>query len=91
MPEVYMQIEWPDGEADRVYSPSSVIRDFFEEGEAIPVAEFEARITEALERAGERVREVYGMECASAQQELRRLRTAVQEAAEGDPVQIKQV
>jgi uncharacterized repeat protein (TIGR04042 family) len=91
MPEVYMQIEWPDGESDRVYSPSSVIREFFQEGETMPITEFEERITAALRRAGERVREVYGMECASAKQELQRVRTVTQDSADGDTIQIKQL
>lgn len=84
MPEVYMHIEWPDDSSDRVYSPSSVIRDFFEEGEEIPVSAFEERVTKALERASGRVREVYGMECASAQQELQRLQAAVRNRDGGD-------
>ncbi len=91
MPEVYMQIEWPDGEGDRVYSPSSVIREFFEEGETMPVAEFGERVTAALERASERVREVYGMECASARQEVRRLRPMIQDAKEEGMVRIKKI
>jgi uncharacterized repeat protein (TIGR04042 family) len=78
-----MRIEWPDKTADRVYSPSSVIRDFFEEGETLSVDAFEDRIAEALTRAGERVREVYGMECASARQELRRVQSVAEET-EGD-------
>lgn len=84
MPEVYMRIQWPDESTDRVYSPSSVIRDFFEEGEELSVARFEERITEALTRASERVREVYGMECTSAKQELRRLQAATDDAAGDD-------
>lgn len=84
MPEVYMQIEWPDDSSDRVYSPSSVIRDFFEEGEELSVSAFEERVTDALNRASERVREVYGMECASAKQELRRLHSILQNLEAND-------
>ena len=88
MPEVYMRIRWPDDTTDRVYSPSSIIRDFFEENEEMTVAAFEERITNALTRAGERVREVYGMECASAKQELRRLQSATDERADDERVTI---
>jgi len=91
MPEVYMRIQWPDDTTDRVYSPSSVIRDFFEEGEEMSVDRFEARITDALTRASERVREVYGMECTSAQQELRRLQAAVSERADDGQITITQL
>lgn len=88
MPEVHMQIEWPDESSDRVYSPSSVIREFFEEGEQLSVSAFEERVTQALNRASERVREVYGMECASAKQELQRLRAAVRDRAEEGTVTV---
>jgi uncharacterized repeat protein (TIGR04042 family) len=88
MPEVRMQIEWPGQEADQVYSPSSVIRDYFEEGESMPVADFEARVVEALEAAGDRVREVYGTRCASARAETERLRDRIQHVAEGEHVTI---
>jgi uncharacterized repeat protein (TIGR04042 family) len=91
MPEVYMHIEWPDESTDRVYSPSSVIRDFFEEGETLSVPEFETRVVEALNRARDRVREVYGMECTSARQELRRLRTATEQADEEGTVTVLQL
>jgi uncharacterized repeat protein (TIGR04042 family) len=88
MPEVYMRIQWPDDTTDRVYSPSSIIRDFFEEEEQMTVAAFEERITNALTRASERVREVYGMECASAKQELRRVQGATDERADDGQVTI---
>jgi uncharacterized repeat protein (TIGR04042 family) len=91
MPEVYMRIQWPDETTDRVYSPSSVIRDFFEEDEEMTVAAFEERITNALTRAGERVREVYGMECTSARQELRRLQSAAAEAKGDGTITIVQL
>lgn len=86
-----MQIEWPDASSDRVYSPSSVIRDFFEEGEELSVSAFEERVTDALTRASGRVQEVYGMECTSAQQELRRLRAAVRERPDDGTVTIVQL
>ncbi|PSQ97606.1 MAG: MSMEG_0570 family nitrogen starvation response protein [Bacteroidetes bacterium SW_9_63_38] len=91
MPEVYMRIQWSDDTTDRVYSPSSVIRDFFEEDEEMSVDAFEERITDALSRASERVREVYGMECASAKQELRRLQSATDERADDERVTILNV
>lgn len=86
-----MRIQWSDDTTDRVYSPSSVIRDFFEEDEEMSVDAFEERITDALSRASERVREVYGMECASAKQELRRLQSATDERADDERVTILNV
>jgi uncharacterized repeat protein (TIGR04042 family) len=84
MPEVYMHIEWPDATPDRVYSPSSVIREFFESGDRLSIAQFETQITHALTRARERVREVYGMECTAAGAELQRVHAVIQSFRTGN-------
>lgn len=73
MPEVYMQIEWPDQKRDRIYSPSSVIHDYFLAGQSLPVAAFEQKITEALIKASGRVLAKYGYECTSALSEIARV------------------
>ena len=91
MPEVYMQIEWPGATTDRVYSPSSVIRDFFREGETLSVADFETRVTDALEQASQRVREVYGTGCTSAQAEAQRIQKAARPMDDNETVRILEV
>jgi uncharacterized repeat protein (TIGR04042 family) len=43
MPEVVLQLCWPDGEASRFYSPSTVIYDFFKPGDTMSIAELEQK------------------------------------------------
>lgn len=74
MPEVYMQIEWPNGKKDTVYSPSTIIYDYFKEGEKISIQDFDTKITNALLAASGRVLAKYGYECTSALGELSRLK-----------------
>jgi hypothetical protein len=39
MPERYVLVRWPDGVAQRICSPSTVVEDFFAAGQRIPVGE----------------------------------------------------
>ena len=66
MPERYVVVRWPDGAAQRIYSPSTVVEDFFAAGDRIAVAEFVSRSREALGIASERVRQAYGFPCSDA-------------------------
>jgi uncharacterized repeat protein (TIGR04042 family) len=66
MPERYVAVRWPDGQAHRIYSPSTVVEDYFEPGQRLPVAEFVARANAALTEASERVRAAYGFPCSRA-------------------------
>jgi uncharacterized repeat protein (TIGR04042 family) len=54
----------------RCYSPSTVVRHYFAEGEAMPVREFLERSREALAEASERVRAKFGFSCSSAASQL---------------------
>ena len=66
MPERYLLVRWPDGPAQRIYSPSTVVEEFFAPGDSYPVDEFVARSREALTIAGERVRSAFGFPCGNA-------------------------
>ena len=70
MPEVLFTIELPDGVQKQCYSPSTVVRDYFAEGEEMPVAEFLTRSRKAYAEASERVRAKYGFSCSSAASQL---------------------
>jgi len=76
MPEMRFDIRWPDGEAERCYSPSLVIKDYFEPGARYAVADFLARSREALTIASDRVQARYGMPCSRALGQLARLEGA---------------
>lgn len=74
MPEVYLNIEWPDAQPDRLYSPSTVIMQYFKAGDEFSVSSFEEKVTMALQMASKRVYERFGFECTSAMAELARIR-----------------
>lgn len=80
MPETYVEIRWPNGKKEHVYSPSSIIRDYFQPGTELPIGDFEARCIQALDHASERVRERYGYACSSAMAEKQRIVAAVKAA-----------
>lgn len=66
MPERYVSVRWPDGRPQRIYSPSTVVEDYFEAGQSLPVAEFVERGRAALTAASERVEAAYGFPCSRA-------------------------
>jgi uncharacterized repeat protein (TIGR04042 family) len=66
MPALTLLLRWPDGTLERIYSPSTVVRDFLQPGREYPVAEFCATAGRAFHAASERVRAVYGMPCSRA-------------------------
>ena len=71
MPEVYFHIQWPDGEVTRCYSPSTIIREYFQTGATLTIEELAARSSEALAHASARVRDKFGFDCTSASSQLR--------------------
>jgi uncharacterized repeat protein (TIGR04042 family) len=70
MPERYVLVRWPDGGAQRIYSPSTVVEDFFTAGQRMPVGDFVARSREALTLASDRVHQAYGFPCGNAARSL---------------------
>lgn len=74
MPEVRLQLQWPDGATSEFYSPSTVVLDYLRPGDALSVAELEQVGVRALQEASERVRARYGFACTRTDEEERRLR-----------------
>jgi uncharacterized repeat protein (TIGR04042 family) len=66
MPEMTVDVRWPDGLVQRCYSPSLVVHDYLNAGVAYTVADFLDRSGKALREASERVRAKYGFACTSA-------------------------
>ncbi len=66
MPEMWFDILWPDGRAERCYSPSLAVKEMLSEGRGYKVSEFIALSREALNEASERVRLKYGFPCSRA-------------------------
>lgn len=73
MPEMRFHIRWPSGREESCYSPSLVIKEFFEPGTRYPLAEFLARSREALTSASDRVKARYGVPCGLALGQLQRI------------------
>jgi uncharacterized repeat protein (TIGR04042 family) len=70
MPAVLFTIQLPDGVTKECYSPSTVVRNYFTEGEEMAVSEFLTRSRRALAEASERVRAKFGFSCSSAASQL---------------------
>lgn len=66
MPVVRFDVMWPDATVTRCQSPSTIIRNFVTEGQAIPLAELMLRLEQGLNAASDRVREKYGFACSAA-------------------------
>jgi len=82
MPEVTFHVRWPDASAQRCYSPSSTIKDFFTVGESYPLDEFLDRSRRALHHASDRVRQRYGFACSSAMGQLQQIEDAARRFAD---------
>ncbi|GAC1493732.1 MAG: MSMEG_0570 family nitrogen starvation response protein [Vulcanimicrobiaceae bacterium] len=70
MPEIHFVVRWPDESVTACYSPSLVVRDYFDAGASYALPDFLARSREALGIASERVRSIYGVPCVRAGAQL---------------------
>ncbi len=89
MPETRFRIQWPNGEEADCYSPSSVVRQYFEVGQDYDLAEFVAKAQEALQLASDRVQAKYGSPCGLALGQLREIEAIAQQFTEPDQTQVK--
>jgi len=71
MPSVYFNVTWPDETSSQCYSPSTVIKEYFVEGESYDVNEFLEKARAGLNAASERVRAKYGYGCSAAADQLK--------------------
>ena len=71
MPAVLFKVRWPDGGVETCYSPSTIIKNYFEIGHAYTLAEFLTACRDGLHAASERVRLRYGgVGCSRAMAQL---------------------
>lgn len=66
MPETPFTVQLPDGSLQHCYSPSSVVRDYFQTGATLTAADFIDASRLALTEASERVRAKFGFSCSAA-------------------------
>ena len=82
MPEMHFVVRWPEGDEDRCYSPSLVVREYLEVGRSYPLADFVARSRSMLHIASERVKAKFGFYCSAAADQLEAIE---KRAATSDP------
>jgi uncharacterized repeat protein (TIGR04042 family) len=70
MPALHMLLRWPDGATATYYSPSTIVKTYFEPGQTYPLADFKPLARTAFLAASERVRQVHGMPCSRAMASL---------------------
>ena len=70
MPAVHFTVRWPDGSVEPCYSPSTIIKTYFEVGRTYPLADFLLAARNGLHAASERVRVCYGSGCSHAMAQL---------------------
>ena len=66
MPETRFKIQWPDGSQETCYSPSSIVKEYFEPGGEYALTDFLDRSRTALNIASDRVLAKYGRACGLA-------------------------
>ncbi len=66
MPETPFTVTLPDGSFHACYSPSSVVKQYFTQGQTLPAEEFLELSRTALTEASERVRAKFGFACTAA-------------------------
>jgi len=71
-----VDLQWPDGSRESVYSPSTVVEDVFTAGATYPLAEFVALSRQAMTEASDRVQARYGFPCSRAAATLASIESA---------------
>lgn len=90
MPEVMLQLCWPDGEASDFYSPSTIVYEFFKPGDTLSIAELEYKGLMALKEASERVRARYGFSCTRTDEEALKLQKRLAMYGRSDRVEVRE-
>ena len=70
MPAMHYLLRWPDASVSTCYSPSLVIKDYFEAGATYLLPDFLQRIRAATAIASARVEAKFGYACARAADQL---------------------
>lgn len=66
-----------DDVVERLYSPSSIVAEYFKAGQSYPLDEFQTMARIALERASDRVARKYGYACTAAMAQLDRIEVRI--------------
>ncbi|MEM8953684.1 MAG: MSMEG_0570 family nitrogen starvation response protein [Verrucomicrobiota bacterium] len=91
MPETPFTVSLPDGTFYACYSPSSVVKQYFEEGQVLPAGEFLKEARSALNEASERVRAKFGYACTAAASSLSDIETWAGQLPPDTPLTITKI
>ena len=70
MPAMHYHLRWPDASVSICYSPSLIIKDYFEPGASYAMPDFLHRVREATQIASDRVAAKFGYACSRASDQL---------------------
>ena len=79
-----IDLQWPDGSRESVYSPSTVVEDVFTAGAAYPLSEFVALSRAAMTEASDRVQARYGFPCSRAAATLASIEASIARFGAGE-------
>ena len=79
MPEINFKIQWPDGTEQNCYSPSLVVKKYFNPGETYKLEEFIEKSRTALNIASDRVQKAYGFPCSRALGQIQQIESKASE------------
>ena len=88
MPAVHFVVQWPDGEQEQCYSPSTVVYQHFKAGEVLSLSDFVQRAEQSLEEASHRVEQKFGYYCTSAIDQLGKIRQRAARFDDWDSTQV---
>ena len=88
MPEINFKIQWPDGTKQNCYSPSLVVKQYFEPGKTYELAEFVDKSRTALNIASDRVKKAYGFPCSRALKQLEQIESKASEYEESTTLKV---
>lgn len=88
MPAVYFTVQWPDGEQEDCYSPSTIVHQYFHAGDTLSVPDFVQRAEQSLQEASGRVEQKFGYYCSSALDQLGKIRQRAQDFERQENAQV---
>ncbi len=91
MPEIRFQITWPDNSQDSCYSPSLIVKEYFQPNTAYDLVDFVERSREALTIASDRVKAKYGYPCGLALGQLQDIEAKASRFAQLEQPKVKVV
>ena len=91
MPAVHFDIEWPDETVTTHYSPSTVVREYFQPGERLAISTLLKRSEQAMSHASDRVVAKFGFACSSATDTRAQIAALAEKVAQDETVRVRRV